>query len=79
MEMNDCLELHKTLSQAEVEYQRKFDQVKNFELSKLMPNSITNIEQELEAWEKLKTEEQIAYDKREIARKVYRECLKGRN
>ena len=52
--MNECLELHKALSQAEVEYQRKFDAVKNFELGKLMPNSITNIEQTLELWEKLR-------------------------
>ena len=71
--MNECLELHKALSEAEVEYQHKFDAVKNFELKLL--SSIVVVPQTLDEWDKLKEEERIAYDKKEAARKTYRECM----
>ena len=74
--MNECLKLHKALSQAEVEYQQKFDAVKNFELGLLMANSAADVRQTLKEWERLKAEEQAAYNKREVARKAYGECLK---
>ena len=73
--MNDYLELHKAMSQAEVEYQQKFDAVKKFEEGLLL-SGITNVEKTLEEWDKLKAEEKAAYNKQEAAREAYRECLK---
>lgn len=73
--MNECLELHKALSEAEVEYQRKADAVKEIESLHFPPN-ITNIEQLLEEWDRLKAEESVAYEKREAIGKAYKECLK---
>lgn len=74
--MDEYLKLHKALSEAEVEYQKKFDAVKTFEDGLLMPNQITNIIQTLETWEKLKAEEHSAFIKREAARKDYGEFLR---
>ena len=71
--MNECLKLHKALSEAEVEYQQKFDSVKKFELGLL--SNIIVLPKTLDEWDKLKEEERIAYDKREAARKAYREYL----
>lgn len=73
-EMNEYLKLHKALSEAEVEYQQKFDAVKNFELGLL--SSGIDVPQTLKEWDRLKGEERVAYDKREAARKAYEECLK---
>jgi hypothetical protein len=70
-EENERLKLHKALSEAEVEYQKKFDAVKNFE-DRLL-SSVVNVPQTLEEWDKLKEEEQAAYDKREAAREAYKE------
>ena len=74
--MEEYLKLHKALSEAEVEYQKKFDAVKTFEGGLLMPNQITNIIQTLEEWEKFKAEEHIAFVKLEAARKDYGEVLR---
>ena len=74
--MNEYFELHKALSEAEVEYQQKFDAMASFEKKQLMPNSITDIEQALEEWDRLSAEERAAYEKREAARKAYEDCLR---
>jgi hypothetical protein len=71
---NKHLKLHKALSEAEVEYQKKFDVVKNFE--KELLSSVVNIPQTLEDWNTLKKEEKAAYDKREAAREAYKEFLR---
>ena len=44
--MDEYLKLHQALSEAEVEYQKKFDAVKNFELG-LLSKSINNVLQTL--------------------------------
>jgi len=75
--MKEHSDLHRALSRAEVEYQQKFDAVAKFERGLLMPNSITDPEKTLANWDRLKAEEQAAYDKRETARKAYGEFLKG--
>ena len=62
------MKLHKALSEAEVEYQKKFE-------LRLLSNSI-NVPQTLEEWDNLKKEERVAYDKCEAARKAYGECLR---
>jgi hypothetical protein len=72
---NERLKLHKALSEAEVEYQKKFDVVKNFELGLL--SSVVNVPQTLEEWDKLKEEEQAAYDKREAVGEAYKKFLRG--
>ena len=71
---NERLKLHKALSEAEVEYQKKFDVLKDFELGLL--SSQINVPQTLEEWEKLMEEEKAAYNKREAAREVYKEFLR---
>ena len=73
-EVNECLELHKALSEAEVAYQHKFDAVKNFELGLI--SRTVNVPQDLQEWDRLQEEERVAYDKREAARKAYKKCLK---
>jgi len=72
--VNECLELHKALSEAEVEYQQKFDVVKNFELGLI--SRTVNVPQDLQEWDRLKEEERVAHDKLETARKAYEKCLK---
>ena len=73
-EVNERLELHKALSEAEVEYQKKFDAVKNFEDG--LRSSLVNVPQTLNEWDRLKEEERIAYEKREAAREAYKEFLR---
>ena len=72
--MDEYLKLHKALSEAEVEYQKKFDAVKKFELG-LLSGSINNVQQILKEWDNLQKEERVAYDELEAARKAYKECL----
>jgi len=74
-ELSEPLKLHKALSEAEVEYQKRFDALKDFEHLRFPPN-ITTIEQILKEWDKLREEEKAAYQKREVARTAYREYLK---
>ena len=76
--MNECLELHKAMSQAEVEYQQKFDAVKRFEEG-LLSTGITEVEKTLKEWDELKAEEKAAYDKQKAAREAYRACLKSKS
>ena len=64
----------RALSEAEVEYQKKLDAVKNFELG-LLHRSI-NVLQTLKEWDNLRKEERVAYNKREAARKAYKEYLR---
>ena len=74
--MDEYLKQHRALSEAEVEYQKKFDAVKNFEL-RLLSKPINNILETLNKWDNLLKEERDAYDKLESARKAYKECLTG--
>ena len=73
--MNECLELHKAMSEAVVEYQKKFDEVKAFELS-LFEKPIPNILELIDKWDKLKAEEEAARIKRDAAEKEYIECMR---
>ncbi len=74
-EMNEYLKLHKALSEAEVEYQQKFDALKNFDHG-LLSKPITDVMQALEQRGKLEAEERVAYQKRKAAEQAYIECLK---
>ena len=73
-EVNECLKQHQALSEAEVEYQRKFDAVKDFELL-LLSKPISNVLRTLNEWDNLLKEERDAYRKLESARRAYKECL----
>ena len=73
--MDDYLKLRKALSESEVEYKKKFDAVKNFELG-LLSSSI-NIPQTLEEGDSLKKKERVAYDNREAARKALEDWLRS--
>ncbi len=73
--MDEHLKLHKNLSQAEVEYQQKLDAVKDFEHGVLPGFPGSSVEQMLETWDRLMAEEKAAYDKREVARKAFRDYL----
>jgi hypothetical protein len=75
-EVDEYLKLHQALSEAEVEYQKKFDAVKNFELG-LLSRSINDVLQTLNEWDNLQKEERDAYDKRQAARKAYKGYLMG--
>jgi hypothetical protein len=68
------LKLHKALSEAEVECQKKFDAVKSFELGLL--SSSTNMPKTLDEGDSLKKEERVAYDNREAARKALEDWLR---
>ena len=74
-EVDEYLKLHKALSEAEVEYQKKFDPVKNFELGLL--SSPINMPQTLEEGDSLKKKERVAYDNREAARKALEDWLRS--
>ena len=73
--MDEYLKLHKALSEAEVECQKRFDKVKKFELG-LLSSSI-NTPQTLEEGDSLKKEERVAYDNREAARKALEDWLRS--
>ena len=76
-ELDEYLKQHQALSEAEVEYQKKFDAVKDFEL-RLFSKPINNILQTLNKWDNLLKEERDAYGKLESARKAYtRKCSMG--
>jgi hypothetical protein len=71
--VNEHLRLHRDLSEAEVEYQQRFDAVREFELG--LFDSGISIPETLREWDRLRGEERVAYDKREAARKAYVEYL----
>ena len=73
--MDEYLKLRKALSEAEVEYQKRLDAVKNFELG-LLSSSI-NMPQTLEEEDSLKKKERVAYDNREAARKALEDWLRS--
>lgn len=75
--MNECLELHKAMSEAEVEYQKKYDALKEFESLNFPPSVRGSLEAILEMWDELKKEEQVAYKNKEAAISAYMDCLKS--
>ena len=75
--MNQCSELHKAMSEAEVAYQNKFDELKKFESLNFPPSIKGSLEEILNEWERLREEERAAYENREEARNAYRACLKS--
>ena len=74
--MDEYLKLHQALSKAEVEYQKEFDAVKNFELG-LLSRPIDDVLQTLDKWDNLQKEERNAFNKVKAARIAWKEYLKG--
>ena len=72
--MDECLELHKVWAQADVEYQQKFDALKKFDDEVWKSGQISNPEEMPKEWDRLEEEQRVAYEKREAARKAYKEC-----
>jgi hypothetical protein len=75
-EMNEYLKLHKALSEAQVEYQQKFDALKRFDDELWMSGTNAKPEKSLKERDRLEAEERVAYQKRKAAEQAYIECLK---
>ena len=73
--MDEYLKLRKALSVAEVEYQKGFDAVNNYELG-LLSSSI-NMPKTLEEGNSLKKKERVAYGNREATRKALEDWLRS--
>lgn len=71
--MNECLKLHKVMSEAEVEYNQKFNELKRFDDELLLSGIITDPEKLTQERDKLEAEVKAAFKKQEAARKVYSE------
>jgi predicted DsbA family dithiol-disulfide isomerase len=76
--VDECVELHRALSKAEVEFQQKLDALKDFELSLLMPNVIIDFSKTLDTCETLKAEERAAHERLNEARVAYEQCPRRR-
>lgn len=75
-EMNEYLKLHKALSEAQVEYQQKFDALKRFDDELWMSGTNAKPEKSLKERDSLEAEERVAYQKRKAAEQAYIECPK---
>lgn len=74
--MDECLKLHKAMSEAEVEHQQKFDALKAFDDELLVSGTITNPEERIKERDRLEAEEQVALEKMNAVRKAYDERCK---